>query len=116
MPCLTKLHSLFYPNGVKIIPNNIFELLTPIALAHMIMGDGSAKSHGLILCVDSYSVKDIVRLMNVLIIRYRLELKFRFHTPSQPRILIRQRSMPLLRAVVIPHMCPSMIYKLGIAK
>jgi len=41
MPCLTELHSLFYPNGVKIIPNNIFELLTPIALAHMIMGDGS---------------------------------------------------------------------------
>ena len=24
MPCLTKLHSLFYPNGVKIVPYNIF--------------------------------------------------------------------------------------------
>jgi len=31
MPCLTELHSLFYPNGIKIIPQNIYELLTPVA-------------------------------------------------------------------------------------
>ena len=116
MPCLTELHSLFYPNGKKLIPWNIFELLTPIALAHMIMGDGSVKSHGLIICTDSYTIQDVVRLMNVLIIKYRLELKFRLNSQSQPRILIRQRSMPLLRAIVLPHMCQSMIYKLGIAK
>lgn len=114
MPCLTELHSLFYPNGIKIIPHNIYELLTPPALPHFIMGDGAAKSHGLTLCVDSYSIQDIIRLMNVLIIRYRLEFKFRFSTPSQPRILIRQRSMPLLRAIVSPHMHSSMIYKLGL--
>lgn len=78
------------------------------------MGDGSAKSHGLILCVDSYSVQDIIRLMNVLIIRYRLELKFRFYTPSQPHIYIRQRSMPLLRSVVTPYFHLSMLYKLGL--
>jgi hypothetical protein len=36
MPCLIELHSLFYPNGVKIVPQNIYELLTPIALAHLI--------------------------------------------------------------------------------
>jgi hypothetical protein len=116
MPCLTELHSLFYPNGVKIIPYNIYELLTPVALAHMIMGDGSVKSHGLILFTDSYTVQDVVRLMNVLMIKYRLESKFIFHSQSYPRILIRQRSMPLLRAVVIPHMCQSMIPKLGIGK
>jgi hypothetical protein len=114
MPCLTELHSLFYPNGVKIVPQNIYELLTPVALAHMIMGDGTAKSHGLIICTDSYSIEDTVRLMNVLIIRYRLELKFRFHTPSQPRILIRQRSMPLLRDIVISYMHSSMLYKIGL--
>ena len=41
MACLTELRSLFYPNGVKIVPHNIYELLTPIALTHLIMGDGS---------------------------------------------------------------------------
>lgn len=34
MPCLTELHSLFYRNGVKVIPENIYDLLTPVALAH----------------------------------------------------------------------------------
>jgi hypothetical protein len=77
------------------------------------MGDGAAKSHGLTICVNSYSVQAIIRLMNVLIIRYRLELKFRFHTPSQPRI-IRQRSMPLLRAIVTSYMHSSMLYKIGL--
>jgi len=63
MPCLTELHSLFYPNGVKIVPQNIYELLTPIALAHLIMGDGSVERHGLIICTDSYSIEDVIRLM-----------------------------------------------------
>jgi hypothetical protein len=73
MPCLTKLYSIFYPNGVKVIPENIYELLTPVALAHMIMGDGSVQRHGLIICTDSYSIEDTIRLINVLIIKYRLE-------------------------------------------
>jgi LAGLIDADG DNA endonuclease family len=33
-PCLTELHKLFYINGVKVIPVDIFNMLTPIALAH----------------------------------------------------------------------------------
>lgn len=40
---LYKLHSLFYPKGVKIIPKNIYELLTPVSLAHLIMGHGSVQ-------------------------------------------------------------------------
>jgi hypothetical protein len=73
MLCITQLHYLFYPNGVQIISNNIYELLTPVALAHMIMGDGTAIPHGLIICTNSYSVQDVVLLMNILMIRYRLE-------------------------------------------
>ena len=112
LSCFTSLYSLFYPNGMKIIPLNIYDLLTPVALAHLIMGDGSAERHGLIICTDSYSVLDVVRLMNVLIIRYRFECTLRYHTPTQPRIYVSERSMPLLRTIVRPHMCPSMLYKI----
>jgi len=113
MPCFTALHSLFYPGGTKVVPTNIYVLLTPVALAHWIMGDGSTERHGLIICTDSYSIEDVVRLINVLIIRYRLECTLRHHTPTQPRIDIRQRSMPLLRTIVRPHMHSSMANKLG---
>jgi len=32
--CFTKLFNLFYFNNKKIIPANIYELLTPVAIAH----------------------------------------------------------------------------------
>ena len=112
MPCITALLSLFYSEGKKVIPQNIYELLTPAALAHVIMGDGSAQRHGLIICTDSYSVQDVVRLMNVFIIKYRLNCTLRYHTRTQPRIYISERSMSLLKTIVGSHMCPSMKYKI----
>lgn len=116
MACITKLHPLFYPSGEKIIPQNIYDLLTPVALAHLIMGDGNAIHHGLILCTNSYSIQDVVRLMNVLIIRYKLECtitkKTRQNQKIEYMIYIQQRSIPLLRSIVVPYMHPSMLYKI----
>jgi hypothetical protein len=73
LPCFTELYSLFYLNGVKIIPEDIYNMLTPIALAHLIMGDGYYVNKGILLCTECYSIQDVVRLMNVLIIRYNLK-------------------------------------------
>jgi len=114
MPCITELHSLFYSNGVKLVPHNIYDLLTPVALAHLIQGDGQAASDGLRLCTDSYSVKDIVRLMNVLIIRYRLECTLHIKSSKYFRIYIKKSSMSQLITIVKPHMHDSMLYKLGL--
>jgi hypothetical protein len=85
LPCFTELHSLFYKNGVKVVPrdNDIYVLLTPVALAHWIQGDGSVQRDGLILCTNSYSLEDVVRLMNVLMIRYRLECNLRLKRRNQ---------------------------------
>jgi hypothetical protein len=40
-PFLTSLHTLFYKNNVKILPSSVilFNLLTPVDLAHMLMCD-----------------------------------------------------------------------------
>lgn len=116
MPCITELYSLFYPNGIKIVPHNIYELLTPVALAHLIMGDGSALRHGLIICTNSYSIQDVVRLMNVLIIRYRLECSLSLKKQNKNfeyMIYIRQDSMSRLQRIVEPFIVGSMMYKIG---
>ena len=92
-------------------------MLTPPALAHLIMGDGQASRLGLVLCTNSYSVKDVVRLMNVLMIRYRLECTIHLKRQNQKveyLIYIREGSMTLLRSIVIPYLHPSMYYKLRI--
>jgi hypothetical protein len=92
----------------------IFELLTPVALAHWIMGDGVARPNGLILCTDSFTLPDVIRLMNVLMIKYQLNCTLRQHNPNQYRIYIRESSMSQLRSIVLPHMDPSMFYKIGL--
>ena len=75
------------------------------------MGDGSVSRHGLIICTDSYELKDVIRLMNVLIIKFRVESTIRVHKKNQYRIYIREGSMPLLRTIVTPYMHSSMLYK-----
>ena len=111
--CFNELHYLFYLAGKKVIPHNIYEILTPVTLAHILMGDGVTRNHGIIICTDSYSTSDVVRLMGVLIIRYKLDCILPFHMPANhPRIYIRERSMPLLRTIVRPHMHSSITYKI----
>lgn len=104
---------MFYTNKIKGIPHNIYDLLTPIALAHLIIGDGSTRPHGLLICTDSFSVSEVVKLMNVLIIKYRLDCTLQFPTETQPRIYIKQSSIPKLRNIVSIYFSPSMLYKLG---
>lgn len=85
----------------------------PMALAHWIMGDASARPHGLLLCTDSYSVSDVIKLMNVLMIKYELNCTLQFPAENRPRIYIKQSSMPKLKKIVSIYIIPSMLYKLG---
>ena len=117
LPCFTELHNLFYKNGIKCVPTNIYHLLNPIALAHWIMGEGSYQPGGtLVLCTESFSLQDVIHLMNVLLVRYGLESSLtHYHTRNNQklhRIRILQKSMDSLRSVVFPHMMPSMYYKI----
>jgi LAGLIDADG DNA endonuclease family len=111
LPCFKELHLLFYINGGKVIPQDIYNLLTPVALAHLIMGDGSVRRHGLIICTQSFTIQDTVRLINVLIIRYNLICSIHYHG-GKPQIYISQKSMVQLRTIVSPFIIPSMLYKL----
>jgi hypothetical protein len=107
-PCFTELYLLFYSNGVKVVPDNIYELLTPVALAHLIMGDGVARSYGLQLCTDSYSLSDVVRLMNVLIIRYELVCTFHKKKEKLSIVFIYLLSLCLVYSLSSVHIYMSL--------
>jgi hypothetical protein len=113
MPCITELYNIFNIDKIKVIPDNIYELLTPIALSHIIMGDGTRTGNGLVLCTHNFSVQDVVKLMNVLMIKYRFICTLRMNR-GKPTIYISSKSIDLLRATVIPYMEPSMLYKIGL--
>ena len=62
-----------YPAGIKIVPSNIAELLTPLGLAYWICDDGCLQaSGGLQLCTNSFSIQDVTLLRVVLITRFGL--------------------------------------------
>jgi len=113
-PCFTILQPLFYNSlGKKILPSVeiISELLTPVALAHWIMGDGSVRTHGLVLCTESFSVQEVVLLANILLVRYGLNCTL--HARSNfYRINIRASSIQTLRTIVLPYRHTSILYKL----
>lgn len=41
LPCFNYFKDIFYLNNIKIVPLNIYKLLTPIGLAFWIMDDGT---------------------------------------------------------------------------
>jgi len=88
-----------------------FDLLTPVALAHWICGDGTFRHGGLLLCTDSFSIAECVHLIDVLMVKYSLKVTLQM-IGKKPRIYIKAESMPLLRYFVLDHMDSKMLYKL----
>jgi len=109
LPCITKLYDLFYPNGIKLIPENIYELLTWEALVHWIEGDGTYSS-GITIQTQSFTIQDIVLLVNVLIIKFRLECNI--HKQGKYYVLyINSKSVKKNLHNMLPYIHPSMLYK-----
>jgi len=114
LPCFTKIHSLWYLNGLKKVPMNIKELLTPLVLAHWIMGDGSRQNKGLHLSVYAFTIEDVKLLINVLETKFDLKCSIHKHSTIciKPRIYIWEKSRTKLRILVSPYIIPSMQYKI----
>lgn len=113
LPIFEEYLLLFYKNNKKIVPLDIYNLLTPLALAHWIMGDGQKRTVGLVLCTDSYTIQETVLFISVLILRYNFICTLREVKKNQYRIYISEKSMNSLRNIVSPYMIDSMLYKLN---
>lgn len=115
LPCFNYLHDIFYVNDVKVVPTMISDLLTPVGLAYLIMGDGSfhRRDKYVILCTEGFTNRDNLLLMHVLVDKFRLSCRIEKHGGANSRIVIRASSVNLLRLLVLPHMIPEMHYRVG---
>lgn len=110
--CFTEIYSLFYVEGKKIVPHNIFDLLTIEGLAHWVCGDGSyANGGGLYLNTQSFTVLENVRLINVLIIKFNCKCSIHMQR-GLPVIYISSRTMKNLEQLLKPFIPASMFYKI----
>lgn len=109
------IHELFYIDGVKRVPKNIEEYLTPEVLAHWIMCDGSKVSSGIKLCTNSFIYEDLELLCRVLEKKYKLDSSIqKTGVNNQWIIYIKKNSMKKLNNLVKNYFVESMLRKLHI--
>lgn len=113
LSCFNEYHSIFYPNGKKIIPLNIEEYLTEIGLAFWIMDDGGKNTHGdLILHTNSYTFEEVELLISVLNNKFNLSAKIYKRSTKQWAILIPKKELSKVRQLVSNYIHSSMEYKI----
>lgn len=109
-PEITQLHTAFYGEGKKSIPDNL--TLDPIMLAVWFMDDGSwCRDRDVYLNTQQFSQTDQERL-RALLLSLSIESSLNKDKEYQ-RIRIKKSSVPTLVEVVTPYVIPSMTYKLG---
>lgn len=113
LPVLNEFYFNFYNSKVKIVPLDL-SLLTPLAIAHWVMQDGSrGTSKGLYLCTDNFVYADVQRLGQYL--NYKYNIKCSIHKAGNNyRIYILVKSVDTVKNLIIPFMHSTMTYKLGV--
>jgi TRAP-type mannitol/chloroaromatic compound transport system permease small subunit len=120
--CFNKYYTLFYFNNKKTIKPELFNYIDYISLAHWIQGDGSKSRKGLILCTDSYSIKEVIILMNILKIKFQIDSSIHYHTSISPnnkiikkkvpRIYINGKNLEKMKSFIKPYFVKTMLYKI----
>ena len=75
------------------------------------MADGTRTYNGLTLQVQSFTIQEVVFIINVLIIKFDIDCSIHYQR-SQPVIYIKAKSMDKIRASLDPYILPSMKYKI----
>ena len=114
LPCFNFFRDIFYVDNIKIVPSMIYDLLTPVGLAYLIMGDGTfhRRDKHVVLCTEGFTNADNLLLMSVLVNKFCLSCRIEKHGIAS-RIVIRAISVELLQSLVLPHMIPEMYYRVG---
>ncbi len=111
----SSIYKSFYKNGKKVIPSNIYEYLTPLALAVWLMDDGGWANYGIRIATNSFKLQEVELLNNVIKSKYNLETTIQnIWIENQYSIYIKKQSVNNLKNIVGPYMHSSMLYKLGI--
>ncbi len=116
---LNWLHDMFYKhNGVgyiKIVPCNLADYLTPLALAIWFMDDGSKTHNTVRIATMCFQICELQLLCKILKDKYSLEVSVQKSGKDKGCILyIKTSSLNTFINIIKPYMLPSMYYKLGI--
>lgn len=105
------LYHYFYQNDRKILPKDIFEFLSPSALATWFMDDGSNTKESYTISTHNFSVEEQRRITEFLKKRYNIIATI-IKDRSKFKIRIGRREHGKFNEIIEPFIIPSMIYKI----
>ena len=121
LPLFAVYHRMFYKYNsagklVKIVPDNIIELMSPVTLAHLIMGDGNIKLHDGIIRIytNSFSKEKVELLASSITVKLNILTRVVHDRNNQYIITISKSQLSEIRNIILPYMHPTMYYKLGL--
>lgn len=104
----TELQKIFYKDGIKIIPDYIYNYFTVESLAYQYMDDGSKMCGTYKIATNCFSIPDLQKFQYFLLTKFNL--KTTIH--SDHGIYIRKESAERFKALISPYIIDSMKYKL----
>lgn len=115
LPIFNELHELFYPLGTKIVPVNIYELLTPLGLCYWLCDDGSfdKANRAVILNTQGFTLEEVELLINVLTDKFGLKCTLKKERAAFA-IRISSKSLPVLQSLLASKMPSVMSHKIGL--
>lgn len=115
--CINEIFNLFYDdiNNRKIIKEELIHYLDYVVLAHWIMGDGAKTKKGLVLCTDNFTLKEVIMLMNMLLIKLNIKSTIQKEKKNY-RIYINGNELDKIKYKLEPYFIDLFKYKIHINK
>lgn len=111
LPLFLVYHKMFYTDEkskryIKIVPSNIEDLMSPIVLAHLIMGDGNLKPKDKIIRIytNSFSKQDVERLGQAITNKLGIVAKAVHDRNGQYMLTISRDQLEAVRSLILPYM------------
>lgn len=101
---------------VKIVPENIIDLMDPIVLAYLIQGDGNFDKgrNRVRIYTNSFTKLEVQNLAEAIKTRLNIYTGVLHDRKDQWILTIGANNLELLRKTVRPHFHSSMLYRLGL--
>lgn len=112
---LGRYRTTFYNGKHKVVPEDIGELLDPIALAVWLMDDGGLDSSraSYSISVHCFARQDVERLQAAMQSRWGIKTSLQYDGKGN-RLYVPRNSSPRLQSLIMPYVHPCMISKLSL--
>jgi recombination protein RecA len=110
-PVFTYWRHRFYVDGRKQIPDDITDLLTPLAIAVWFMDDGSADHCGVTIQTHSFDLVEVERLVRALSEGFDIVATIRANK-RHSILYIGKQQLPAFESIVRPFILEELEYKL----